>query len=207
MMQCVRASRFLLVLLAGLLVWAELATTRAGVGEAAEVREIKGVPPPTDSRPTGISFRGGSRTVYGSAAERDMLVSNPAYPPATPTPTATPTPSPSPTRTPEPTPVTRVADLGQFKITAYSDSPWLNGTDGRGITASGVKTHWGTVAVDPRLIPLWSKLKIEGFEGVTFTALDTGGGVKGRWIDIWFATDWEAIQWGVKYRNIYLIEE
>lgn len=206
MTQCIRASRLFVIAVLGLLVWAELVTTRVSVGEAAEASQIQSAPDyPT--RPEGVSSRGGSRMVYGSVQERDILVSNLIYPLPTATPTITPTPSPIPSPTPSPTPKKRLIDLGEYKITAYSDSPWLNGTDGRGITFSGVKTHWGTVAVDPRLIPIWSKLMIEGFEGQFFTALDTGGGVKGNWIDIWYPTDWEAIQWGVRYRRIFLVEE
>ncbi|MGI5834991.1 MAG: 3D domain-containing protein [Chloroflexota bacterium] len=200
MTQCIRASRLFVVVVIGFLVWAELMATETSVGEAAEAYQSQSEPD-NPSRSEGVSSRGGYRMIYGSLLEHDMLVSNPVYP----LPTATPTPTPSPT--PSPTPKTRLIDLGQYKITAYSDSPWLNGTDGRGITASGVKTHWGTVAVDPRLIPLWSKLVIEGFEGEIFTALDTGGGVKGNWIDIWYPSDWEAIQWGVQYRRIFLVEE
>lgn len=202
MTHCIRASRIFVVVVLGFLVWAELSTNKVSVGEAAEVHQSQSEPE-NPLRPMEVSSRGGYRMIYGSIQEHDMLVSNPVYPLPTATPTPTPTPSPSPTPTPKP----RLIELGLYRITAYSDSPWLNGTDGRGITASGVKTHWGAVAVDPRLIPLWSKLKIEGFEDEVFTALDTGGGVKGNWVDIWFPSDWEAIQWGVQYRKVYLVEE
>jgi 3D (Asp-Asp-Asp) domain-containing protein len=73
-----------------------------------------------------------------------------------------------------------------------------------GHTRSGTWTRWGTVAVDPRVIPLGSKLMIEGFDEV-FVAEDTGSGVKGNWVDIWFPSYWEAIQWGVQYRRITVL--
>jgi 3D (Asp-Asp-Asp) domain-containing protein len=73
-----------------------------------------------------------------------------------------------------------------------------------GHTRSGTWTRWGTVAVDPNVIPLGSKLMIEGFDEI-FVAEDTGGGVKGNWVDIWFPSYWEAIQWGVQYRRITVL--
>jgi 3D (Asp-Asp-Asp) domain-containing protein len=72
--------------------------------------------------------------------------------------------------------------------------------------ATGIKTHWGAVAVDPRVIPLGSKLKIEGFGDTEFTALDTGGGVIGQWVDVWFPTDWEAIQHGIRNMRVFLVK-
>jgi 3D (Asp-Asp-Asp) domain-containing protein len=73
-----------------------------------------------------------------------------------------------------------------------------------GYTRSGTWTKWGTVAVDPNVIPLGSKLMIEGLDTV-FVAEDTGGGVKGNWVDIWFPSYREAIQWGVQYRRITVL--
>src|SRR5262249_1073521 len=52
--------------------------------------------------------------------------------------------------------------------------------------ASGTTPRWGTVAVDPRVIPLGSLLLIEGFDGMVFVAEDTGGAVRGNVIDVWF---------------------
>jgi 3D (Asp-Asp-Asp) domain-containing protein len=119
----------------------------------------------------------------------------------------TPTPTPLPAAPPLEAGVAGGRrDLGVFKVTGYSDSPYLNGTDGRGITRSGVLTHWGAVAVDPGIIPLGTRLVIENYEGTIFTALDTGGGIKGRWIDIWFPTDGEALEHGLKELAIAIIE-
>ena len=47
---------------------------------------------------------------------------------------------------------------------------------------------------------------IEGMGGTRFDALDTGGGVVGRWVDVWFPTDWDALQHGVRHLKIYLVE-
>jgi 3D (Asp-Asp-Asp) domain-containing protein len=54
------------------------------------------------------------------------------------------------------------------------------------VTASGVQTHWGTVAADWRLYPLGTKVKIDGFPDDVFTVEDSGGAVKGNIFDIWF---------------------
>ncbi len=75
----------------------------------------------------------------------------------------------------------------------------------QGRTASGVPTHWGIVAVDPGVVPLGSKIQIDGFED-TFVAADTGGGVNGSWIDIWFPTYAEARQFGTQARRVTIVE-
>lgn len=192
----IRVSRFLVAIVMAFLVWSELPVSHTQAGETPEM-------PASVERPTNVTSRGGPRPIDTPVPGRDILTSRPQVPTPTPIPTATPLPPPTPTPTPKP----KLRDLGVFRVTAYSDSPHLNGTDGRGITASGVRTHWGAVAVDPRVIPLGSRLVIEGLEGTIFTALDTGGGVIGRWVDVWFDTDWRAIQHGVRMLNVYLVIE
>jgi 3D (Asp-Asp-Asp) domain-containing protein len=67
--------------------------------------------------------------------------------------------------------------------------------------ATGEWTRPGMVAVDPRVIPLYSTLSIEGLSG-EYTALDTGGGVVGDWVDVWFESCGAALNWGVQYREV-----
>lgn len=63
-----------------------------------------------------------------------------------------------------------------------------------GSTATGLPVGPGVVAVDPSVIPLGTRLTIPGYgEGV---AADTGSGVRGASIDLWFATDAQARAWG-----------
>jgi 3D (Asp-Asp-Asp) domain-containing protein len=86
-------------------------------------------------------------------------------------------------------------------LTAYSDSYTSTGKHpgdpGYGITASGAKATEGrTVAVDPSIIPLGSVLYIEGV-GVRI-AEDTGGAIKGDRIDVFFNSDEQALDFGVK---------
>jgi 3D (Asp-Asp-Asp) domain-containing protein len=64
--------------------------------------------------------------------------------------------------------------------TAYSNSPWENGGSTR--TATGMPVVYGVAAVDPRVIPLGTKLYVEGY-GYAF-ACDTGSAIKGHRIDL-----------------------
>ena len=63
-----------------------------------------------------------------------------------------------------------------------------------GYTATGMPVGWGVVAVDPAVIPLGSRLTIPGYGEAV--AADTGGGVRGDTIDIWFPTGAQARAWG-----------
>jgi peptidoglycan DL-endopeptidase CwlO len=67
-------------------------------------------------------------------------------------------------------------------------------------TASGLPLGWGTVAVDPNVIPLGTKLYVPGYgPGV---AADTGSAIIGTIIDIWFPTCAQARAWGRKTLTI-----
>ena len=72
--------------------------------------------------------------------------------------------------------------LGEFKLTYYCPCRKCNG--GPGIDRFGNPLEWGTIAVDPKVIPLHTKVVIDGYDAV-FTALDTGGKwVQGNHIDV-----------------------
>ncbi len=63
-----------------------------------------------------------------------------------------------------------------------------------GHTALGIPVRKGVVAVDPKLIPLGTKLHIPGYgPGI---AADVGWAIKGRIIDLWFPTLAQARKWG-----------
>jgi 3D (Asp-Asp-Asp) domain-containing protein len=71
-----------------------------------------------------------------------------------------------------------------------------------GSTATGLSTGWGTVAVDPSVIPLGTRMTIPGYgQGV---AADTGGSVRGGTIDLWFPSTAEALSWGRRVVTITL---
>lgn len=63
-----------------------------------------------------------------------------------------------------------------------------------GSTALGVPVQRGVVAVDPKLIPLGTRLHVPGYgRGL---AADVGYAIRGRIIDLWFPTTAKARQWG-----------
>ncbi|MCI1944913.1 3D domain-containing protein [Clostridium luticellarii] len=77
-----------------------------------------------------------------------------------------------------------------------------------GITASGTVArrntgNYSSIAVDPRVIPLGTKLYVEGY-GYAI-AEDTGGAIKGNRVDLFFNSGSEANNWGVKWVNVYVI--
>ncbi|MGF7185227.1 3D (Asp-Asp-Asp) domain-containing protein [Desulfitispora alkaliphila] len=72
-------------------------------------------------------------------------------------------------------------------------------------TATGIYPYVGVVAVDPNVIPLGSKLYIEGY-GFGLAA-DTGGAIKGDIVDVFMDTREEALQWGRRNVNVYLMEK
>jgi 3D (Asp-Asp-Asp) domain-containing protein len=63
-----------------------------------------------------------------------------------------------------------------------------------GHTASGLPVGPGIAAVDPSVIPLGTRFDVPGY-GVAVAA-DTGPGVRGAMIDLWFATEAAARAWG-----------
>jgi 3D (Asp-Asp-Asp) domain-containing protein len=67
----------------------------------------------------------------------------------------------------------------------------------RGRTASGKPVSRGLIAADPRVLPLGTRVRVEAgsFSG-EYEVADTGGGVKGRRIDIWIPTSREAMHFG-----------
>ncbi|MCS1350560.1 3D domain-containing protein [Mechercharimyces sp. CAU 1602] len=71
-------------------------------------------------------------------------------------------------------------------------------------TATGTVPKRGTIAVDPSVIPLGTKLYIPGYGyGV---AEDTGGAVNGNIIDLFFTSRSEALQWGRRGVTIYVLK-
>ena len=70
-----------------------------------------------------------------------------------------------------------------------------------GITASGVPAGTGVVAVDTNVVPFRSEVYVPGY-GIGFVG-DTGGGVKGRWIDLGYDED-ELVTWN-GYADVYYL--
>jgi 3D (Asp-Asp-Asp) domain-containing protein len=71
-------------------------------------------------------------------------------------------------------------------------------------TASGVWPYVGGVAVDPAVIPIGSKLYIDGYGPAR--AVDTGGLIKGNRIDLFFNTESECEAWGLRPVTVSIVE-
>ncbi len=91
------------------------------------------------------------------------------------------------------------------KTTAYADG--VGGVPLNPKTATGTRTRWGVVAVDPKVIPLGSTMKIDGYDDTLFTAEDIGGGVKGNGVDIWLPDPEDAKRYGIQFRLVTIITE
>ncbi len=76
---------------------------------------------------------------------------------------------------------------------------------GGGITATGTKPKYGTIAVDPKVIPYGTKVYIKELDKV-FTAEDTGGGIKGNKIDIYMPTESDCTKWGVRTVTLQILK-
>ncbi len=91
-------------------------------------------------------------------------------------------------------------DYELFESTAYSADPSENGGFGA-LDYMGNPLGIGTVAVDPSVIPLGSKLYIEGYDfnglpkgGMYAYATDTGGSIKGKRVDIYIPGSQQSLR-------------
>jgi 3D (Asp-Asp-Asp) domain-containing protein len=85
----------------------------------------------------------------------------------------------------------------QARATAYGPSAGK-------YTATGAKAGRGSIAVDPRVIPLGTRLYVDGYGHGT--ANDVGGEIKGNAVDVYFPSDAECRRWGVRTVNVYILE-
>jgi len=72
-----------------------------------------------------------------------------------------------------------------------------------GVTFSGLPARVGVVAVDPNVIPIFTKLYIVGY-GFAIAA-DIGTGISGNSIDLFFDTVEECLQFGIRNVTVYII--
>ena len=95
------------------------------------------------------------------------------------------------------------------EATAYTANPSENGTyGGRVLTAMGhdltANPNMKVIAVDPKVIPLGSKVWVEGYGEAI--AGDTGGAIKGNRIDVLVGSDGSANSWGRKSVKVKVIQ-
>jgi 3D (Asp-Asp-Asp) domain-containing protein len=86
----------------------------------------------------------------------------------------------------------------QFKASAYSI---------HGRTRSGVRTAPGTMAADPRVLPLGTVVQVNAgkYSGV-YTVHDTGGAIKGNRVDVWLPTNKEARRFGRRAIKLVVLQ-
>lgn len=74
------------------------------------------------------------------------------------------------------------------------------------ITATGDTPRWGTIAVDPKVIPLGSKVYVPYFDKV-FIANDTGGIIRGTMIDIFMKSATNMNNFGRRNLEIVVLDK
>ncbi|HLR02082.1 MAG TPA: LysM peptidoglycan-binding domain-containing protein [Virgibacillus sp.] len=94
-----------------------------------------------------------------------------------------------------------------FSVSATAYTAYCDGCSG--ITATGVNLMENpdkkVIAVDPNVIPLGTKVYVEGYGYAT--AEDTGGDIKGNRIDVHIPSKDEALDWGIQSVDITIIDE
>ncbi|MEK5388826.1 ubiquitin-like domain-containing protein [Margalitia sp. FSL K6-0131] len=88
--------------------------------------------------------------------------------------------------------------------TAYTAN--CNGCSSRTATGINLNVNPGIklIAVDPRVIPLGSKVYVEGY-GYAIAG-DTGGAIRGNMIDVYFSSTSDAYRWGRRYVKIRILK-
>ncbi len=91
----------------------------------------------------------------------------------------------------------------RMRVTSYTEATSGKTPDhpAYGITASGLRAGTGIVAIDRAIVPWRSYVYVNGY-GVGLAG-DTGGGVKGRWIDLGYDVD-SYIHWS-GYTDVYYL--
>ncbi|RLQ96187.1 LysM peptidoglycan-binding and 3D domain-containing protein [Falsibacillus albus] len=91
-----------------------------------------------------------------------------------------------------------------MKATGYTAN--CDGCSGTTATGLDLKANPDAkvISVDPSVIPLGSKVYVEGYGYAT--AADTGGAIKGNRIDIFFPSKDQAINWGVRTVKVKVLK-
>lgn len=124
--------------------------------------------------------------------------------PSTPSPAAPSTPS---TSTPAPAPAQESKSVSkEITVEATAYTAYCAGCSG--ITATGIDLRSNpnrkVIAVDPRVIPLGSRVYVEGYGEAI--AGDTGGAIKGTRVDLFMASQSSALNWGRKTVKLQILD-
>jgi 3D (Asp-Asp-Asp) domain-containing protein len=92
-----------------------------------------------------------------------------------------------------------------MESTAYSSDP-ADTLGGGTVTATGqnLLSNPMAVAVDPNVIPLGTRLYVEGYGEAI--ASDTGGAIQGNIVDVHFSTYAECIAWGRRTVQVTILD-
>lgn len=93
--------------------------------------------------------------------------------------------------------------LGTFRLTAYCPCRSCSEGWGRRTSSGAIATANHTIAADRRVLPMGSKVMIDG---VIYTVEDVGGGVRGNHIDIFFDSHAQSRQFGSRHAEVFLIQ-
>lgn len=100
------------------------------------------------------------------------------------------------------TSVSRGGERLNFREVRYMQASAYTYTGFR--TATGRNPEVGMVAVDPSVIPMGTRLYIEGY-GYGHAA-DTGGAIKGNRIDLFMEEHSQCVNWGRRTVKVYLLQ-
>jgi 3D (Asp-Asp-Asp) domain-containing protein/LysM repeat protein len=100
------------------------------------------------------------------------------------------------------------AEAAGKTITVTATAYTANCAGCSGITSTGIDLKANpdakVISVDPNVIPLGSKVYVEGYGNAI--AGDTGGAIKGNIIDIFIPTQEAAVQWGRKQVKVTILD-
>lgn len=116
--------------------------------------------------------------------------------------------SPVSTKTPANAPPENSQEVLNVKATAYAPGPHDNEQWGDK-TYMGTTVRPGVIAVDPKVIPLGSRVYIEYPDGTGQYAVaeDTGGAIKGNRIDIAMNSVGQAYDFGIKNVKVHVVDK
>ncbi|MDD3367057.1 MAG: 3D domain-containing protein [Sphaerochaetaceae bacterium] len=92
----------------------------------------------------------------------------------------------------------------KMRVLASSYNPTVAQCDESPLIGATGRVRFGMIAVDTKVIPLWTKLYVEGY-GYAFAG-DTGGLIKGNRIDCFLWRKLKNDNWRGGYINIYILE-
>ena len=170
-------------------------------------RELKGEKVIKEAKKQVVAV--GTKTVVASVSRgTDTKAAAPA-PASAPKKEAAPQPvatSTKTTKTAAPVQSSEPSSSREFYVSATAYTASCNGCSG--ITATGINLkanpHLKVIAVDPSVIPLGSKVWVEGY-GYAIAG-DTGGAIKGNKIDIFMADRSAALAFGRKQVKIKILD-